>query len=78
MGIKSCLSNTSLVSLKVVEAMIQPVDGMLIVKKLPFSEITDLPFFLLSYKEDNQILNFQRDFFKVQIDSQLYCNKEET
>jgi TniQ len=61
---------------KAVEAMIHPDNEMLIVKKLPFPEVTDLPFFLLSYKKDNQILSFHRDLLNVQIENHLYCYKE--
>jgi hypothetical protein len=62
---------------KVIGAMIQPDNEMLMVKRLSFPVITDFPFFLLSYNYENRRLSFHRDLFNVQKDSQLYCFKKE-
>ncbi|GGB52842.1 hypothetical protein GCM10007199_18410 [Fictibacillus barbaricus] len=55
--------------------MLKPDGEMLMVKRLPFPEITDLPFFLFSYRNDDQKLSFHRDLFKMDIKIQLYCYK---
>jgi hypothetical protein len=62
---------------KAVESLIKPEDELLVVKRLPFPETTDLPFFLFSYNNNDKRLTFHRDFFKVQFRRYLFCYKND-